>query len=104
MIKTANLTAKDLFNASSCSQSLEKATDLTVNGVATDTVIDTETGETKEVAYLFTTDGVYGSVSATVLSTIDKLVELLDELGEMEIEVQHRESKSGRTFLSLYIK
>lgn len=104
MIKTANLTAKDLFNASSSSQSLEKVTDLTVNGVATDTVIDMETGETKEVAYLFTTDGVYGSVSATVLSTISKLVELVDELGELEIEVQHRESKSGRTFLSLFIK
>ena len=45
MIKTANLTAKDLFNASSSSMSLEKATDLTVTGVATDTVIDAETGE-----------------------------------------------------------
>lgn len=52
MIKTANLTAKDLFNASSSSMSLEKATDITVTGVATDTVIDTETGEEKEVAYL----------------------------------------------------
>lgn len=104
MIKTANLTAKDLFNASSSSMSLEKATDLTVTGVATDTVIDTETGEEKEVAYLFASDGVYGSVSATVLSTISKLAELIDELGEQEIEVMHRESKSGRTFLSLYIK
>lgn len=104
MIKTTNLTTKDLFNASSSSLSLEKATDLTVTGVATDTVIDTETGEEKEVAYLFTTEGVYGSVSATVLSTISKLAELIDELGEQEIEVLHRESKSGRTFLSLYIK
>lgn len=104
MIKTANLTAKDLFNASSSSISLETATDLTVNGVATDTVIDTETGEEKEVAYLFTKEGVYGSVSATVLSTVSKLVNLIDEMGELEIEVLHRESKSGRTFLSLYIK
>lgn len=104
MIKTANLTAKDLFNASSSSISLEKATDITVTGVATDTVIDMETGEEKEVAYLFTTEGVYGSVSSTVLSNISKLVELVDELGELEIEVQHRESKSGRIFLSLFIK
>lgn len=104
MTKTANLTAKDLFNASSSSMSLEKATDITVTGVATDTVIDTETGEEKEVAYLFTTEGVYGSVSATVLSTVNKLVDLVDELGTLEIEVKHKESKSGRTFLSLYIK
>lgn len=104
MTKTANLTAKDLFNASSSSISLENATDITVTGVATDTVIDMETGEEKEVAYLFTTEGVYGSVSSTVLSTISKLVELVDELGELEIEVQHRESKSGRIFLSLFIK
>ena len=104
MIKTANITAKDLFNASSSSMSLEKATDLTVTGVATDTVLDTETGEEKEVAYLFTTEGVYGSVSATVISTVNKLVDLVDELGTLEVEVLHRESKSGRTFLSLYIK
>lgn len=104
MTKTANLTAKDLFNASSSSMSLEKATDLTVTGVSTDTVIDMETGEEKEVAYLFTTEGVYGSVSATVLSTVNKLVDLIDELGTLEVEVLHRESKSGRTFLSLYIK
>lgn len=104
MTKTANLTAKDLFNASSSSMSLEKATDLTLSGAAVDTIIDTETGEEKEVAYLFTSDGVYGSVSATVLSTMSKLIELIDEIGELEIEVLHRESKSGRTFLSLYIK
>lgn len=104
MAKTANLTAKDLFNASSSSMSLEKANDLTVTGVATDTVIDTETGEEKEVAYLFTTEGVYGSVSSNVLSMASKLIELIDELGALDIEVLHRESKSGRTFLSLYIK
>lgn len=104
MTKTANLTAKDLFNASSSSMSLEKATDLTVTGVAIDTVIDKETGEEKEVAYLFTNEGVYGSVSATVLSTVNKLVDIVDELGTLEVEVQHRESKSGRTFLSLFIK
>lgn len=102
MIKTANLTAKDLFNASSSSMSLEKATDLTVSGAAVDT-FDTETGEEKEVAYLFTSEGVYGSVSATVLSAMSKLIELIDELGELDVEVMHRESKSGRTFLSLYI-
>lgn len=104
MIKTTNLTAKDLFNANSSSMSLEKAEEITVTGVATDRVIDTETGEEKDVAYLFTPEGVYGSVSATVLSTIEKLAELVDEIGELEITVQHRESKSGRTFLSLYIK
>ena len=104
MINTANLTEKDLFNASSSSMPLEKATDLTVSGAAVDTIIDTETGEEKKVAYLFTSDGVYGSVSATVLSTMSKLIELIDELGELEIEVQHRESNSGRILLSLYIK
>lgn len=104
MTKTANLTAKDLFNALSSSMSLEKATDLTVSGAAVDTIIDTETGEEKEVAYLFTSEGVYGSVSATVLSAMSKLIEIIDDLGELDVEVMHRESKSGRTFLSLYIK
>lgn len=104
MTKTANITAKDLFNASSSSMSLEKATDLTVSGAAVDTIIDTETGEEKEVAYLFTSEGVYGSISATVLSAMSRLIELIDELGELDVEVMHRESKNGRTFLSLYIK
>lgn len=104
MTKTANLTVKDLFNASSSSISLEKATDLTVSGAAVDNIVDTETGEEKEVAYLFTTEGVYGSVSTPVLRTMSKLIELIDELGELEVEVMHRESKSGRTFLSLFIK
>lgn len=104
MTKTANLTAKDLFNASSSSMSLEKATNLTVSGAAVDTIIDTETGEEKKVVYLFTSEGVYGSVSVTVLSIANKLVDIIDELGTIDVEVLHRESKSGRTFLSLYIK
>lgn len=105
MISTKNIGKMELFNAKSASIALQTATDtLTVTGAAIADETNKESGELTEVGYVFDKDGnVYGTISPTVIDTLPSLIELLDEFGELPMNVVHHKSKSDREFLSLQI-
>lgn len=105
MISTNNIGKKEIFNAKSASQALQTVSEtLTVVGAAIADSTDKENGEISEIGYIFTDTGmVYGTISATVIDVLPDLIDLLNDVGEMKVEVIHRKSNSGRDFISLQI-
>lgn len=105
MVTTKNIGKMELFNAKSSCLSLQTVSDtLTVTGAAITDEPNRDSGEMSEVGYLFDKEGnVYGTISSTVIDMLLDLIELLDEAGEIPINVVHRNAKSGREYLSLQI-
>lgn len=107
---------KDRLNATTNSKSVKDLEDgqilQAVNFAIGDTV-DVDTGEEKEVTYIFTKgNGVYGATSATIRKTVQSLLEIADESAEeingmfgpegvCEVTVFKRKSAGGREFLQL---
>ena len=105
MISTKNIGKMEIFNAKSASLALQTVSEtLTVTGAAIADETNRDNGEISEVGYLFDKGGnVYGTISSTVINMLKDLIELLDEAGEIPINVVHRNAKSGREYLSLQI-
>ena len=105
MVSTKNIGKMELFNAKSASVALQTVSDtLTVTGAAIADETNRDSGEISEVGYLFDKGGnVYGTISSTVIDMLPALIALLDESGEIPINVVHRNAKSGREFISLQI-
>lgn len=105
MVTTKNIGKMELFNAKSACLSLQTVSDtLTVTGAAIADEPNRDSGEMSEVGYLFDKEGnVYGTISSTVIAMLPDLIELLDEDGEIPINVVHRNANSGREYLSLQI-
>lgn len=105
MVTTKNIGKMELFNAKSACLALQTVSDtLTVTGAAITDETNRDSGEMSEVGYLFDKAGnVYGTISSTVIDMLLDLIELLDEAGEIPINVVHRNAKSGREYLSLQI-
>lgn len=105
MVSTKNIGNMELFNAKSASIALQTVSDtLTVIGAAIADSTNRENGEISEVGYVFDKDGnVYGTISETVMDMLPELIALLDEVGELPMNVVHRTAKSGREFISLQI-
>ena len=107
-MKAVGMTKKDTINAQTGSMKLQTMKDkvISVTGLTVSDAVDNETGETKAVGYLATKDGVYGTISATVIPAIDNLIDAVVD-GDVElpcdIKVIERKSNAGREFLTLCI-
>lgn len=96
------LTKKDLFNAKNSSKQLEDGLMLKVLAVSTMQDIDKD-GDTIEVGVLKTEDGIYSTISSTVINSLDMLSDIIADDGEVDVVVRVGTSKSGRNFLMLEI-
>ena len=96
------LTKKDLFNAKNSSKQLEDGLMLKVLAVATMQDTDKD-GDIIEVGVLKTEDGIYSTISATVINSLDMLSDIIADDGEVDVAVRVGTSKSGRNFLMLEI-
>lgn len=105
MISTKNIGKMEIFNAKSASIALQTVSEtLTVTGAAIADETNRNNGEISEVGYLFDKGGnVYGTISSTVIDMLPTLISLLDEVGELPMNIIHRNAKSGREFISLQI-
>ena len=107
-MKMAGMKRKDLINAQTGSIKLQSMKDkvITVTGLAVGQAIDNETGELKPVGYLATPEGVFGTVSATVIPAIENIIDAVDD-GDItlpcEIKVHGRTSNGGREFLTVSV-
>ena len=96
------LTKKDLFNAKNSSKQLEDGLMLKVLAVSTMQDTDKD-GDIIEVGVLKTEDGIYSTISTTVINSLDMLSDIIADDGEVDVAVRVGTSKSGRNFLMLEI-
>lgn len=96
------MTKKDLFNAKNSSKQLEDGLTLKVldTAIMPDTYKD---GKEVNVGVLKTEDGVYSTISATVINSLDMLSDIIADDGEVDVVVRVGTSKSGRDFFMLEI-
>lgn len=96
------MTKKDLFNAKNSSKQLENG--LTLKVLDTAVMQDTDKdGEVIEVGVLKTEDGIYSTISATVINSLDMLSDIIADDGEVDVVVRVGTSNSGRDFFMLEI-
>ena len=81
------LTKKDLFNAKNSSKQLEDGLMLKVLAVSTMQDIDKD-GDTIEVGVLKTEDGIYSTISSTVINSLDMLSDIIADDGEVDVVVR----------------
>ena len=99
-IRTKEFSAKDMFNAATA-----KPLKSVVNQVITVSALwicerPGLDGEVQTVANLKTVDGeIYGTISDTVIRSAIALPEMLAENGSIDVKVEERPGKSGRTYL-----
>lgn len=96
------MTKKDLFNAKNSSKQLEDGLMLKV----LDTAIMSDTdkdGNEVNVGVLKTEDGIYSTISATVINSLDMLSDIIADDGEVDVVVRVGTSKAGRDFFMLEI-
>ena len=96
------LSKKDLFNAKNSSKQLEDGLMLKVLAVATMPDVDKD-GKDIEVGVIKTEDGIYSTISATVINSLDMLSDIIADDGEVDVAVRVGTSKSGRDFFMLEI-
>lgn len=104
--KTNNFTKKMAINigTSIALQDMggQKITSIQAAAIVTD--VDRETGEEREVAIIVDESGmVYSAISATVLSQMEDVIDLLDDGESFDIIVVSRKSKGGRDFITLNV-
>lgn len=96
------ISKKDLFNAKNSSKALEDGLMLKVLAVATMSEVDKD-GKDIEVGVLKTEDGIYSTISATVINSLDMLSDIIADDGEVDVAVRVGQSKSGRDFYMIEI-
>lgn len=99
-IRTKEISAKDMFNASTAMPLKDKLNEeLTVVGIFTreKTGVD---GIEGTVGYIKTSDAIYATVSGTTLEQFDALAEMLDA-GQVTIRPISRRSNAGREYIQL---
>ena len=104
-IETANnFTAKDNFNITGA-ETLDsvKGTVIRVVGCALGEDVSAETGEVVKTGYLKDVDGnIYSTISPTAMQSIVALAEMkLSEESAVDIRINSRTSKGGRSFIVL---
>lgn len=106
MLNTRNFTKRDSLNSRNGLplQDLENLEKIKITTAAILEDTDEETKETKEIGVLVTPEKqYYTTISATVIDTMNDLIDIIDEEGEVEIRLGKRTSKGGRTFLTITI-
>lgn len=106
--RTVRFSKIDMVNTS-VSESLKDATvdKISVVGLAIGVDVDVETGELRQVGYIKDVNGViYGTVSQTVIGTLESLADLLEESADntsYDLVIVKRTSQKGREFLTIRI-
>lgn len=100
---TENFTTVDKFNTK-MTLALKDAAGkvLTVSKVAVGKDLDQEGNETVAAAFI-TEEGVYGTISDTVIELADTLVDIINEQGDVQVKVESRKANSGRDYLALVL-
>mgnify|MGYP000189435670 CR=1 FL=1 len=95
------LSKKELFNAKSSSQKIEKGLQIDVVNVGSYGDTDKD-GNPVTVSVLVNADGtVYSSISRTVNDTLDMLEDVISDDGHALVEVIESTSNNGRKFYQL---
>lgn len=95
------LSKKELFNAKSSSQKIEKGLQIDVVNVGTYPDTDKD-GNPVTVSVLVDKDGtVFTSISKTVCDTLDMLEDIISDDGHALVEVCENTSNNGRKFYQL---
>ena len=99
-IRTKEITAKDMFNSSSALALKDKVgEELTVVGIFTRDKTGAD-GIEGLVGYVKTEDGIYATVSGTVIDQFEALAEMLED-GPCKLRVVARKSNAGREYFQL---
>jgi hypothetical protein len=97
------LSKKELFNAKSSSQKIEKGLQIDIVNVGTYEDTDKD-GKPVTVSVLVDKHGtVYTSISKTVCEMIDMLEDFISDDGHALVEVCENTSNNGRNFYQLMI-
>lgn len=95
------LSKKELFNAKSASNKIEKGMTIELKNVGTYSDTDKD-GHPVTVTVLVSVDDiVYTSISKTVADSIDMLDDIISDEGKALIEVISSKSNNGREFFQL---
>lgn len=95
------LSKKELFNAKSSSEKIEKGLQIDVVNVGSYEDTDKD-GNLVTVSVLVNADGtVYSSISKTLADTLDMLEDIIADEGHALIEVCESTSNNGRKFYQL---
>lgn len=95
------LSKKELFNAKSSSQKIEKGLQIDVINVGSYADTDKD-GSPVTVSVLVNADGtVFTSISKTVADTLDMLEDIISDEGHVIVEVIENTSNNGRKFYQL---
>lgn len=95
------LSKKELFNAKSSSQKIEKGLQIDVVNVGSYGDTD-KAGNPVTVSVLVSADGtVYSSISKTINDALDMLEDVISDDGHAIVEVIESTSNSGRNFYQL---
>lgn len=95
------LSKKELFNAKSSSQKIEKGLQIDVVNVGSYGDTDKD-GNPVTVSVLVSADGtVYSSISKTINDALDMLDDVISDDGHAIVEVIESTSNSGRKFYQL---
>lgn len=99
-----NFTKRDAMNSRSgvSLQGLEVSSKLTLIAAAVIKDVKEETGEIQSIGVLVTNDKkYYTTISATVISCIGDLIDIIADEGAVEVRLDKRQSKAGRSYLVL---
>lgn len=106
IISSAKVTKLDVINATA-SKAFKSVVGQTikVKGAAIVEDADRETGEARRFAYVWSDGAVYGGNSATVISSIEGLIDMMNEDGapDYAVKINAVKSNGGREFLTLFI-
>lgn len=102
-IRTKEITAKDMFNATT-SQPIKETNGEPIKVVGLWVKERTEEdGKVTEVAYLKRDDGeIFATISTTIIEQLEALAEMLQD-GPCDVKVITRKSNAGREFLQLML-
>lgn len=106
-LSTKNFSRRDIINSRAGKplqdfDGSKKIEHVTAAAIAKDT--DEETGEIRDVGIIKTADAeYYTTISATVLDSMDAVVEIIDDEGEIDLRIDKRKSNGGRDFLTLIV-
>ena len=97
------LSKKELFNAKSSGQKIEKGLQIDVVNVGSYADTDKD-GNPVEVSVLVDKNGsVFTSISKTVNETLDMLNDIISDEGHAVVEVSENTSNNGRKFYQLML-
>lgn len=100
-IRTKEISAKDMFNAASALALKDTAgNEITALGIFTREKSGVD-GIEGTVGYIKTEQGIYATVSGTIIDQFEALAEMIETGGPCKIKVVARKSNAGREYLQL---